>query len=165
MHPAAWMIAIGSAEPPAMPAEGVEDVEVVEVVEAGMSDALTVIVPPSDSRNAITAQICWGERVRVMSGMIGSYPWTTKARGCVSDSYRYALQSFPDSRLPQRAPIGPWPFSSVSKLGARVPKPWHVVHPPMPVKPCSPAWTSCSGVTSAPSVRAWGTSDCTCGLS
>src|SRR5258706_16264241 len=104
MHPAAWMIAIGSAEPPAMPAEGVEDVEVVEVVEAGMSDALTVIVPPSDSRNAITAQICWGERGRVMSGMIGSYPWTTKARGCGSDSYRYALQCVPGSRLPQRAP-------------------------------------------------------------
>src|SRR5690242_8027465 len=86
------------------------------------------------------------------------------AVGWSSDSYRYCLQFFPASRLAQRAPIGPAPFSSVSRLGARVPRPWHVVQPPMPVNTFSPAATSCSGVTLAPSVRVCGTSDCTCGI-
>src|SRR6059036_1832200 len=34
----------------------------------------------------------------------------------------------------------------------------------MPLKTRSPAATSCSGVTLAPSVSACGTSDCTCGI-
>ena len=55
-----------------MPAEGVEDVDVVEVVEDGMSDALTSTVPPFDSRNATSAQSCYGDRMRPISGMIGS---------------------------------------------------------------------------------------------
>src|SRR5712675_2423255 len=94
----------------------------------GISDPLTSTVPPFDSRNATSAQICCGDRILPISGMIGSYPGTTKARGFVSDSYRYALQSLPASRLPQRAPMGPCPFSSVKRFGARVPRPWHAVH-------------------------------------
>src|SRR4029077_3833084 len=86
------------------------------------------------------------------------------AVGWSSDSYRYCLQFFPASRLPQRAPIGPVPFSSVRRFGARVPRPWQVVQPPIPLKTFSPAATSCSGVTFAPRVSVWGTSDCTCGI-
>src|SRR5690242_15728686 len=61
-QPAAWMMALGSVEPPAKaappaPAGEVGEVgEVVEVVEvAGMSPPVTSTVPPCDSRNAITA--------------------------------------------------------------------------------------------------------------
>jgi len=57
-----------------------------EVVEDGMSDTLTFTAPPLDSRNATSAQSCCGDSVRPMSGMIGSYPGTTYARGLVSDS-------------------------------------------------------------------------------
>src|SRR5213596_687683 len=75
VQPAPRMIVIGSVLPAAMPPEAVEVVEVVEVVEdpaAGMSDAVTSTVPPFDSRNATSAHICWGDRMRPISGMIGS---------------------------------------------------------------------------------------------
>src|SRR6266480_1909008 len=55
------------------------------------------------------------------------------AVGLSSSSNRYCLHDFPGSRRPQRAPIAPWPFSSVSRLGARVPRPWHVMQPPAPL--------------------------------
>src|SRR2546428_6171303 len=60
--------------------------------------------------------------------------------------------------------MGPVPLSSVSRLGAGVPRPWQVGQPPMPLNTFSPAATSCSGVTLAPSVSACGTSDCTWGI-
>src|SRR3989441_4629217 len=60
--------------------------------------------------------------------------------------------------------MGPVPLSSVSGLVARVPRPWRVVQPPMPLNTFSPAATSCSGVTLAPRVSACGTSDCTWGI-
>src|SRR5882762_6125305 len=75
VHPPPRMIVIGSVLPAAMPPEAVEVVEVVEVVEdpaGGMSDAVTSTVPPFDSRNATSAQSCCGERIRPISGMIGS---------------------------------------------------------------------------------------------
>ncbi|PYP30396.1 MAG: hypothetical protein DMD47_09785 [Gemmatimonadetes bacterium] len=56
------------------------------------------------------------------------------------------------------------PLSSVTRLGARVPRPWQVVQPPIPLNTFSPAATSCSGVTLVPKVSACGTSDCTCGI-
>src|SRR5262245_15349203 len=127
------MMAMGSVEPLAMPGpEGPELPPGVGVDAAGTSDAVTSTVPPCDSRYAISAQICWGESVRLMSGMIGSYPVTTNVPGAVRDSNRYALHALPVTRLSQRAPIGPCPFSSVRRLGARVPRPWHAVHPPAP---------------------------------
>jgi len=43
----------------------------VEVVEAGMSAPVTSTVPPCDSRNAISDQICGGDSCAVMRGMIG----------------------------------------------------------------------------------------------
>src|SRR5690349_17156261 len=60
--------------------------------------------------------------------------------------------------------MGPVPFSSVRRFGARVPSPWQVVQPPIPLNTFSPAATSCSGVTFAPSVSVCGTSDSTCGI-
>src|SRR6266700_3296249 len=71
-QPAALMIAVGSVlppanDPPALPglAPGVSG------AAAGMSPPVTSTVPPFDSRNAITAQICGGESWRVITGMIG----------------------------------------------------------------------------------------------
>src|SRR2546428_3322656 len=161
------MMAFGSVLPPAKatPPPPPPPGEVVEVGEdAGMSDALTSTAPPCDSRNAITDQTCAGDSCFVITGMIGWEPDTTNAVGLSSDSYRYCLQVLPGSRLPQRAPIGPWPFSSVRRFGARSPSPWQVVQPPIPVYTFSPAATSCSGVTLAPRVSACGTSDWTCGI-
>src|SRR5439155_9706059 len=66
-HPAAWMMALGSVDPPAKPPPPPPPPpppvgEVVEVLEvAGMSEALTSTVPPCDSRNAITDHTCAGE--------------------------------------------------------------------------------------------------------
>src|SRR5689334_390504 len=76
-QPAAWMMALGSVEPPAKvappppapPGEGWEVEEVEEV--AGISDVVTSTVPPWDSKNAITAQTCCGESCLVITGMIG----------------------------------------------------------------------------------------------
>src|SRR5205823_8410915 len=85
--------------------------------------------------------------------------------GLVERFVQVLLAALSGLALAAAAPIGPWPFSSVKRLGARVPRPWHVGQPPIPVNTFSPAATSCSGVTFAPRVSVCGTSDCTCGIS
>src|SRR5882762_2297228 len=90
VQPAPRMIAIGSVLPFAIPAAvgapAAPELAPGAAEAAGISDAVTSTVPPFDSRNATSAQICCGERILPISGMIGSYPVTTKARGLVSDS-------------------------------------------------------------------------------
>src|SRR5689334_9434716 len=71
-QPAAWMMALGSVDPPAKAAPPAPPPpplagELEGVVEvAGMSDAVTSTAPPWDSRNAITAQTCCGESCLVI---------------------------------------------------------------------------------------------------
>ena len=73
------MITLGSVLPPASPGPVGPGLTpgAPAPPSAGMSDAVTSTVPPCDSRNAITAQICWGESCFVITGMIGWYPLTT----------------------------------------------------------------------------------------
>src|SRR5712664_2368176 len=86
VQPAPRMIVMGSVLPPAIPGPELLAAGDAGAFAGGMSDAVTSTVPPCDSRNATSAQICCGERIRPISGMIGSYPDTTNARGLVSDS-------------------------------------------------------------------------------
>ena len=82
-----------------------------------MSFSVTSTVPPSDSRNAVSAQT--SERFSAIgglstAGMIGGYPSTMKAPGLISDSSRYAFALIPGLALAARAP-------TPARSGARVP--------------------------------------------
>src|SRR3989441_12646618 len=96
-QPAAWTIALGSVLPPAKAAPAPPALPPPDgaALSAGMSDAVTSTVPPCASRNAITAQICWGESCFVITGMIGWYPLTTYATGGSSSSKSDCLQLVP----------------------------------------------------------------------
>src|SRR3989442_15328653 len=81
-QPAALMMAIGSVLPPANEPPGFPGLAPgVSWLCCGMSDAVTSTVPPCDSKNAISAQICGGGGLLVTQGGVGGWPPDDKAGG------------------------------------------------------------------------------------
>src|SRR2546428_9672370 len=125
-QPAALMIAVGSVLPPANAAPAGLPPALAGLAPGagwlccGMSDAVTSTVPPCDSKNAISAQICGGESCFVITGMIGWEAAPTKAGGVGWGSERGFFLGLPGPGLPPGAAGGPGRLLPVGGVGGVV---------------------------------------------